>query len=86
MYMHTSLVCHIIDLYKSSVFYSFIACTSIYYEPGLNNVNYLTGIDIYVKIVYVKSYVYRAVRECGYVNKSSPKRCRPWLSSTVLIT
>lgn len=60
--MHTSRFLHIIGLYKSNVSYSLIACTSIYYESGLNNINYLTRIVIYVKIVYVKSFVYRAVR------------------------
>lgn len=41
IYMHPSLFFHIIGLYKSSVSYSLIACTSIYYELGLNNINYL---------------------------------------------
>jgi len=48
----------------------------------LTEIGSLTETDIYVKVIYVKSYIYRAVRECGYVNKkSSPKRYHPWLSS-----
>lgn len=86
MYMHTSLFHHIMRLYYTNLVFpirSLHAHLSIMNQVSTILTIFLIGIDNYVKIIYVKLYVYQAVRECGYVNKkSSPKRRRPWLSSS----
>lgn len=75
--MHTSLFLHAVGLYKFNVSYSFTAAhLSITNQVSIILTIFFTGIVIYIKIVYVKSFVYRAVTDYGYINKkSNPKRC-----------